>query len=417
MSDIRIVPTEELPKLVRLVADAYPGMKVVSEEDHRKYLERVNKMALDPRSSSWGLYRENKMIGTMRLINYTMSLFGRGVATGGLSMVAVDLLHKKEAVAKELVEFYLNYYRERSAAWTILWPFRPDFYYDMGFGYGGKIHLYHIKPADLPKGPSKKHVRAIGLDEIGRLLECYNRYYPTANGLVDESEVNFRNRLEFYPELHFTGVEIGGRLEAYFGWAFESAHSDNHMVNNIRGIDLVYHTREALSELCTYLRSQLDQIKEVIIRTYDPDFHFLSADPRDGSDHLLGPIYHQSHQTGVGAMYRVINLEQALQECTHHNFNGVNCRLKLNVRDTFLPVNDSSTVAVFENGTLTVDRTAKHDVEVTLNVADFSSLLLGGVRFRSLYDYGKAEISDVNKIQAVDRLFLTDRPPACLTRF
>ena len=75
------------------------------------------------------------------------------------------------------------------------------------------------------------------------------------------------------------------------------------------------------------------------------------------------------------------------------------------------------TVAVFENGKLTVDSKAKHDVEVTMNGADFSSLLLGSVRFRALYDYGKAEISDAGKIAAVDRLFITDRPPACLTTF
>lgn len=417
MSDIRIVPTEQWPEVVRIVADAYPGMKIVSEEDRRKSLDRLHKAARDERCSNWGLYRNDTMLGTMRLHNYSMSLFGKSVPAGGLGMVAVDLLHKKEAVAKEMVEFYLNYYRERGANWAILWPFRPDFYYDMGFGHGGKIHVYHVKPTDLPKGPSKAHVRAICVDELHLLLDSYNRYYPTVNGLIDENEINLRNRLEFYPEIHYTAVIINGRVEAYYGWRFESAHSNNILVNNIRGLELVYHTREALSELFTYLHSQFDQIKNVIIRTFDPDFHFLPADPRDGSGQMLGPIYHQSHQTGVGAMYRIVNVEKALQECTHHNFNGVSCRLKLNVRDTFLPVNDSSTAAVFENGTLTVDRKAAHDVEIMLNVADFSSLLLGAVRFRSLYDYGKAEISDVTKVPTVDRLFLTDRPPACLTSF
>ncbi len=417
MSEIKQVPIDQWPEIVRIVADAYPGMKIVSEDDRKKSLDRLHKTARDTRTSNWGLYRENKLIGTMRLIDYTMNLFGKGVPAGGLSMVAVDLLHKKSAVAKEMVEYYLNHYREKNANWTVLWPFRPDFYYDMGFGYGGKMHVYSISPTNLPKGPTKAHVRALGLDDLGLLIESYNRHYPTTNGLLDENEINRRNRLEFYPELHYTGVEIDGRLEAYYGWRFESAHTNNILVNNMRGIELVYHTREALAELFTYLRSQVDQIAKVIIRTPDPDFHFLPADPRDGSDQMLGPIYHQSHQTGVGAMYRIVNIEGALRECQHHNFNNVSCRLKLNIRDTLFPVNNSSTVAIFEDGNLTVDSKAKHEVEITLTVADFSSLLLGAVRFRSLYDYGKAEISDTGKIATVDKLFLTDRPPACLTAF
>jgi predicted acetyltransferase len=417
MSDIKQIPVDQWPEIVRIVADAYPGMKIVSEEDRKKSLDRLHKTACDTRTSNWGLYRHDKLIGTMRLIDYTMNLFGKGVPAGGLSMVAVDLLHKKEAVAKEMVEFYLKYYRDKGANWAVLWPFRPDFYYQMGFGHGGKIHVYSIRPSDLPKGKSKAGVRMLGVDDLPQVLECYNRLYPTTNGLLDENEINLRNRLEFYPEVRCTGVEINGKIEAYWGWRFESAHSNNILVNNMRGIELIYHTREALSALFTYLRSQVDQINKVVVRTSDPDFHFFPLDPRDGSEQMLGPIYHQSHQTGVGAMYRIIHLEAALRECAHHNFNGGSCRVKLNVRDTFLPINNCSTAAVFENGKLTVDAKAKHDVEVTMNVEDFSSLLLGAVRFRSLYDYGKAEISDVSKISVVDNLFITDRPPACLTAF
>ncbi|MBI5266673.1 MAG: GNAT family N-acetyltransferase, partial [candidate division Zixibacteria bacterium] len=388
-----------------------------TEEDRKKGLDRLQKVARDERTSNWGLYRDGNLLGSMRLINYTMSLFGQGVAAGGLSMVAVSLLHKKEAVAREMVEFYLRYYRDRNAAWAILWPFRPDFYHDMGFGYGGKMNVYRIKPADFPKGPTKEHVRQIGVESIGSLLESYNRLYPQVNGLVDENDINFQNRLEFYPEIRYSAVEIGGRFEAYYGWRFESAHTNNTLVNNMRGLELVYHTREALAELFTFLRSQVDQIKEVIIRTPDPDFHFLPNDPRDGSDQMLGPIYHQSHQTGVGAMYRIIDLERALTQCAHHNFNDVSLRLKINLRDTFLPENAGSVVAVWERGMVSVDRTARYDVEITLDVAEFSSLLLGAVRFRSLYDYRRAEISDTGKLGLVDRLFTGDRPVACLTSF
>jgi hypothetical protein len=417
VSEIKQIPEDQWPEMLRIVVAAYPGMRTITEDERRKSLERLQKAARDTRSSHWGLYRDNRLIGNMRLIDYTMSLYGASVSVGGLSMVAVDLAFKKEAVAREMVEYYLRHYRDRGTAWAILWPFRPDFYFDMGFGYGGKIHMYRIKPTDFPKGPTKKHIKLCGAESIGKLLDCYNRHFPRVNGLIDETEINLQTRSEFYPEQQWVAVERDGRFEAYYCWTFESAHKNNVLVNNMRGLDLVYHSREALSELLLFFRSQVDQIKEVIIRTPDPDFHFLPYDPRDGSDEMLGPIYHQSHQTGVGAMYRIIDLERAITQVEHHDFNGVSIRLKINVRDTFLPENNRSVTVVWEKGKAALDTGARPDAEITLGIAEFSSLLLGAVRFGSLYDYGRSEISDVSKIGLVDKLFTCDRPVACLTRF
>jgi hypothetical protein len=58
-----------------------------------------------------------------------------------------------------------------------------------------------------------------------------------------------------------------------------------------------------------------------------------------------------------------------------------------------------------------------YDVEVGLDVADFSALVMGTVRFRSLHDYGLAEISDPGAIDTLDRLFRTERKPICTTPF
>lgn len=35
--------------------------------------------------------------------------------------------------------FYLRHYRERGTPLTALYPFRPDFYRSMGFGFGTKV--------------------------------------------------------------------------------------------------------------------------------------------------------------------------------------------------------------------------------------------------------------------------------------
>ena len=52
-----------------------------------------------------------------------------------------------------------------------------------------------------------------------------------------------------------------------------------------------------------------------------------------------------------------------------------------------------------------------------MRIAEFSSMLMGLVRFEDLWTYGLADISDSGYVEVVDALFRTDRKPVCLTQF
>ena len=86
----------------------------------------------------------------MRLFDFRMTLHETAVSIGGVGGVAVDLAHKKQKVARDMILFFLRHYREKGAALTTLHPFRPDFYRQMGFGHGTKMNQYRVKPASLP---------------------------------------------------------------------------------------------------------------------------------------------------------------------------------------------------------------------------------------------------------------------------
>jgi hypothetical protein len=100
-----------------------------------------------------------------------------------------------------------------------------------------------------------------------------------------------------------------------------------------------------------------------------------------------------------------------------YSFNGQNCALKLSVVDSFLPENDRSVVVHFRDGLPSVQSNDDHEVEIRLDIAEFSSLLMGVVPFSTLYLYGLAEISDPAFIPQLDRLFATPTPPVCMSRF
>jgi predicted acetyltransferase len=221
--------------------------------------------------------------------------------------------------------------------------------------------------------------------------------------LIDSLE----NRVVVYEE--------DGRLLGYLAFGFNKGKT--FLSNALEVRELIYETRETLAGLLAFLHSQLDQVTEVIFNTQDDHFHHLLADPRNGVENILPHVYHESHVSGVGLMYRVIDTERFFTILGEQSFSDQNCRLKIALRDSFLPANDGAVVVDFADGRPQLRDTDDYEVEVRLDVAEFSSLVMGVIPFGRLYEYRLAEISDPRYIPTIDRLFATAAPPVCITRF
>jgi predicted acetyltransferase len=116
-------------------------------------------------------------------------------------------------------------------------------------------------------------------------------------------------------------------------------------------------------------------------------------------------------------MYRVLDTPGIFALLRDHDFGGQSLTLRLTVRDPFSPPNDGTTTIHFANGRPTVIPDEEPDITLALDIADFSSLLIGSVRFRTLHRLGLAEIGDPTHATTLDRLFAVDQPPICTTRF
>jgi predicted acetyltransferase len=116
-------------------------------------------------------------------------------------------------------------------------------------------------------------------------------------------------------------------------------------------------------------------------------------------------------------MYRVIDTAGLFAALKRHNFGNRDCRLKISVTDSFFPENQASHIVHFADGQPRCKKSGVFDVEINLDVSDFSSLVMGAVNFRSLYDYGLAEISDKRYVNMINSLFLTDQKPKTTTQF
>jgi predicted acetyltransferase len=343
-------------------------------------------------------------------------VFGTMVASGGVGYVAVDLLHKKQAVAKELLSFFVRRCREHDQPLALLYPFRPDFYKKMGFGYGTKISQYRVQPASLPRSAGKAHVRRLAPDDAPLLAACYSRFCAARHGLIARAEAdaqasfgNLENRL--------VGYANNRRIEGYLSFSFKSNRDDSFLRNDIVVRELVYEHAEALAELLAFLHTQADQIDQIFFNLHDDSFHHLLFDPRNGSNNPIATLYQESNTQGVGLMYRVVDTRALFQRLADHDFGGQTCKLKISIDDSFLPENSGDLVVHFESGHATVQEDGDYDLAIQLDVAEFSSLLMGVVSFAALQRYSLATISDAGGIGTVSRLFHAEEKPICMTLF
>jgi predicted acetyltransferase len=416
MNQIKKITNEQIEEMVGLVANAYTDFEYHQPQKRQLVTERLQKINdEDETVNFWGCFQEEKMVGCMRFHDYTINLHSKKLMAGGIGLVAVDLLHKKERIAKEMLTFFLEYYRDSEASVAMLYPFRPDFYKQMGFGYGTNMNLYKVKPEYFPKGPSKKNIHFVSLKESDSLVNCYNQYAKLTNGLLDKTrfEVDslFRN-----PENRIIGCTLDGELQGYCVFTFKNAKKDNFGLNDLIVKELVYLNSQALSEIFTFFHSQADQVNRIIINTQEEDFYFQFLDPRNGSDNLIPFVYHETHTSGVGVMYRILDVNRFLGELVGVQFGGESVAVKWNVADNFLTNNNESFYTRFSSGVLVGAEACDYDVEVTLGIAEFSSLMVGAVSFNSLVKYGLVKASTDQFNFAINSLF-AGKKPICFSGF
>ncbi|MBL0389065.1 GNAT family N-acetyltransferase [Tumebacillus sp. ITR2] len=447
MGEIRkLVEDREFDRMTDILANAYPFMGIVPTDKRAGYAENMRKRHAEfEEYHLYGYFRDGEMLGGMAMHDFQMSWFGETVLpAGGVGMVAVDLLHKKERIAYDLLQFYLNHFREQGASMALLYPFRPDFYKKMGFGLGTKLNRYEVSPGTLPQGPSKDRVVYLNAEQHQESLRaCYDRFARSRHGLMLRTDDEASRLFPAGSQLVRMGVQDGDELRGYMVFYYEKVEESNFILHNLVVREFVYETPDAMLEMMTFLRSQSDQFHRVVFLTQDEEFHHLLEDPRYGTNRMLAPVYHESNTQGVGIMYRILNLPDTLQKLHAHNFGGQTCAFHLNVEDSFM--NEQTHLQLrIEKGTLTVVEHTHTSLNssnaggpvadagtiaastgfnsesvptLRLSIADFSSLLMGTATLKSLYRYGSAQLSDISILDALHRAFLTDEKPMCMSSF
>jgi len=367
----------------------YPKEK----EKRVKWFERLVEASGSP--FYYGAFRDGKMAGGMAIDSFEINVRSAMVRLSSVGMVHTDMLHKKEKVCKDMMEYFIQSNREKGVSLLTLTPFRPDFYKQMGFGYGSCLYQYRIPPASFPNKGSRECLSYIGMERMQDYLACVDRIVRKTHGMIKSFWTisgPFRDghRVLAYEQ----NGEIGGILAFSFGGAREMV------------IDaLLYEDTRALRAFCAFLHAQSDQFDRIAFSTPDPHFYYILHDPTDGLKNLecCASIIHN--------MFRVIDVPGIFNELRGVNFNDQSAVIEIAVRDSFCPQNAGSTFVAFADGRPRVSDAQSVDAKIDLDISDFSSLLMGAIDVRTLCRLGLAEIQSERELALLDRIFTFGQMP------
>lgn len=412
-SIIRPLSEEEHIEFIRLKLKSFPILGGFDESTVAHKMEDFNlQIEKGIRKTPQGLFRNEKLLGGMYFSDLSLNFHDEIVLMGGLGSVATDLLHKKEAVAREMITYFLEHYDAKGAAITALYAFRLDFYRKMGFGFGTQTCQYRISPKTLPRRDKSKLVY-LEKEDFPMILDCYNRYAKQNHGMIVHAEGWWKNLMN--KEMLTVGYLHNNQLQGYCTFEYIKGEHNPYWFN-IKTHHFIYENKAAFSQLIGFLASQIDQAGHIIFETQDENFYFMLDYPTNDRGYEI-ELHHQSNVQEVGICYRVINVPRVFEILNKHNFANANLKLKITIADSFYPQNEGSTMVYFEDGSAIIqENEAEFDVEISMDISEFSSLIMGSIGFKKLYHYGLAVISNEMYISTIDKIFATQKP-ICISRF
>ncbi|MCL2285902.1 MAG: GNAT family N-acetyltransferase [Firmicutes bacterium] len=402
--------------MARLQLDAYPSTGYNTTVE--KYAERIAEVNKRKDINFYGAYKGDRLVGSYSAWDFDMNMRQIMIKAGGIGSVAVDLAHKKEKICREIVKKFTYNLRGNGINMAMLYPFNSAFYYRMGFGFGTLLQQFKLKPENLPGGNSKAHIVRLYEDSAESLAAFYNSRVKLTHGLIMKTADEFASRLKNPVNKIFAYVAPGGEVCGYIVFQFKKGSEESFLVNDMIVSELLFSSPEAFTELMTFVKSQSDQVRYVIINTQDEGLINAIADPRNHTDRVLFSAYQECCQTGLGIMYRICDVGAFIKEISGCKFGELNMKLRLNVTDTFVPENNKPFMLEFIDGqcSAAADDTTP-DAELTINIAELSSIIMGCTNLKHLVKYGKASLSGDSYLDVLSRAFSLDEKPVCLTHF
>src|SRR6056297_2012560 len=352
----------------------------------------------------------------MRIIDYDMNYNGKFIKISGIGMVAVDLINKKQGVAKTLLDEYLDISERNGQFIAMLYPFRPDFYYKMGFGYGQKYFNYSFLPESLPKSNEIVSVKYLNGDDLPLLADCYLRYCQSRHGFCKRSCFELKEfRKKFDKEGTVVGFKKNGRVDGYIYFVSKKCDEDNFLRHKLIIKEWIYNSPEAFNALAGFIHIQKNQYDFVEFDSQHKDFYYSLKDIRKSELKISPNIAHKFADSGIGLMYRIVNVDKFITKIlSNYDINCPDMEIALAIEDSFRPINQKIFRISISNEHIKLVSTQENPIQINMKISEFSSLMMGTTELDTLYRLGKVKCNrkDISKLEC---FFNFSKYPECIT--
>ena len=418
MENIRKIKKNEVEAFTKIMINAYPGFAAKEKDRLNLFKGHIDRIRKAKNNALFAYFENKEMLGIMRLLDFEMRFRGRDIKAGGIGLVGVDMMNKKRRIAKKMMKFYLDHYEKRKYYFAILYPFRPDFYKKMGFGYGSRSFDYKVDPLQIRDSECRKFVKEALMKNGKDILNCYEKYRNITEGLI-KRDLKYIKALMKSEKMKKVIYEEKGKVYGYMLYHFSSEDDKNEFRNNIVVKELIYLNSKAMKGLMAFLRSQADQAEHIIIHSQDENLFLAFDDIRYKPAKFLtnGP-HHITSESGNGIMYRIINPIKLFNSLKGNIFNvSKPITVSFEINDIFMNNSKHKFTIAFDRKGHKIIKQNSADIKISMDIAEFSSMIVGAIDLKTLYRYGLVEIKNAGKIDEINNIFKTMEKPFCLTDF
>lgn len=422
MNSIRRLTEQDIEAFKPLTAYAYAGQGMDSKAFKKREEMAKKVLSLGEEDILLGHFeKDGTLSGSVRLLTQPLNFLGTEVMALGIGTLAVDLLHKKEKIALKLMKHSLEMAGKKGVAMSVLDPFHLGFYRKMGYGLGAEIKKYRLKPQQFKHYGTKeglKRLCAAATSDMEEIKELYDRFYGQHHGSMKQSDVEIAELLE--GDHIILGFRKDGVLQGILMFEFEQIGEKTLYGTDLIIDEMIALTSDAFQAFSTFIHSQADQARYVLIETQDPHFTHYFEDASSDDVTTFQTRYQELYRAGAGMMYRVINVEKMLKVLTAKTIVTTKTfpSLRIRIKDQLLPEQEGDYYLYEKEGRYAYSRkTRPVEVELEMDIADFSALVMGSVTLQALIFSGKATLSNQEHTSVLEGILGTEASPVCISRF
>lgn len=377
---------ETLDDVVKGFIQAFPHWKY--DDAKEIVLEQQN----DNEMEYIAAYTGGRYAGLAVIADIFMNLHGHSIKAIDLDHLHIDLLVKKKGISSELIKKSCAHALDMGIPFMFVGPFSTKFYHDKGFGFGIRKMMFESAPEDFRNYGLLDSIKYYNGDDKNKLCEFISKMYLSTKG-----NITFKNSSleDYYEKLsNKERVTVIHKKDGVINGYLTYKNSNNIVVDGI-----MYDSPEALHAFSTFLHSQKGQANNIRIEYSDIPTMMICDRPKN--------ITNEEY-----SMVKILDVEKffTLMKEQGVNFNNQTLNLEVVAHDK-LTDQTCDTVICFKDGLVQNINDTKPDVKISLDIADFSSLVIGRYSFYDLINCGLVKIDNIDYIDRINKIFNTNYIP------